>query len=236
MDGEAAPSSDRTHDPGALAAGAESWSDEFWAALVGSVDALLRSCYGICEFTNDPDCVLRVAVSAARIPVLLSDGTRIEIGDIVCALHFWNEQLPRYSVRGPDLGWASDMRRRVVHSLASLAEHVERAPEWRGVQAFRAEAALSSRLGILQMRRLAGRYGFERVEAPATMLRQLHAIGDCLNGWSLARAFNPGALARQRLLRDRHELWISRRRLLQIYARGGGRGRVGDDRLRRREA
>ena len=233
MDGEAASAPEPAYDPGALEPGSERWTDEFWAALVGSVDFFLRSCYGIREFTEDPDCVLRVALSAARIPVLLSDGTEIGVGDIVGALHFWNEQLPRYSPRGPDLGWACDMRRRVVHSLRSLAEHVERDPEWQPVQAFRAEATLSSRLGLLQVQRLARRYGFERVEPPSTMLRQLHAIGDCLNAWSLTRAFNPAALARQRLLRDRHELWISRRRLLQIYRR---RGQSTDNPTPRRDA
>lgn len=91
--------------------------DEFWMALVGSVDALLRFYHGIYEFTDDPDCVLRVAYSHARGAMRLSDGTQIGAAQSVGALHLWNEHLPRYSERGPDVGWACEMRRRVLRSL-----------------------------------------------------------------------------------------------------------------------
>ena len=193
--------------------------DDFWTVLVGSVDALLRSVHGIHEFTDDPDCILRIAYSRARHPVSLSEGTRLLPGEPVGALHLWNEHLPRYSERGPDLAWACETRRRVVHSMRLLAAHIEREPAWRSVRAFCAETTLSNRLGDLQIRRLAGRYGFERIEPPPSILGRLHAIGDCFNTWALTRAFNPAALSRQPFLRGRYELWISRPALLDRYCR-----------------
>ncbi len=149
----------------------------------------------------------------------MSDGTPIREGELVGELHLWNEHIPRYSEHGPDLGWAADMRRRVVHSLQLLAQHVEHHPAWQHLSAFRADATLSSRLGDIQIRRLALRHGFELVEPPSSLFRPLHALGDSLSAWSLTRAFNPAALSRQRFLRDHHELWISRALLLKRYAR-----------------
>jgi hypothetical protein len=216
MTSDAVSSSEPTYDPGRLEAG---WKDELWLALVGSVDAMLRSLYGIQEFTDDPHCVLRIGISPARMPVAMSDGTRICVGQPVGELHLWNEHIPRYSEPGPDLGWAADMRRRILHSLQLLAQHVERHPAWHQLPAFRADATLSSRLGDIQIRRLALRHGFELVEPPSSRFRQLHAIGDSVSAWSLTRAFNPAALSRQRFLRDHHELWISRAMLLKRYAR-----------------
>lgn len=199
------------------------WRDEFWVSLVGSVDTLLRAYHGIYEFTDDPACVFRIGLGPARGRVILGDGTEIRGGEPVGALHLWNEHLRPYADGGPDLGWASDMRRRLSHSLQLLADYIEREPAWRTVQAFRGDATLSRRLGNTQVGRIAERYGFVRLEPPSSMLRQLHFLGDCFNTWALTRAFNPGALGRQEFLRGRCELWISRRALLGRHGRAARR-------------
>jgi hypothetical protein len=195
--------------------------DGFWVILVSSVDALLRTYHGIAEYTDDPACIFRVGLGQARQPMHLADGAEIEAGEPVGSLHLWNEHLPPYANGGPDLAWASNMRRRVSRSLELLAEAVERDPAWRGVRAFRGDATLSRRLGEVQIRRLAERFGFERVPSPSSMLSQLHFLGDCFNAWALTRAFNPAALERQGFLRGRCEVWISRCSLLDRYGRTG---------------
>ena len=45
----------------------------------------------------------------------------------------------------------------------------------------------------------------------------LHELGEDMLIWAFARAFNPAALRRHKLRRDRTELWISRDRLLQLH-------------------
>ena len=154
------------------------WPDELWARSVGLCDTIIRTCYGVYEFTDDPDCALRIGLSAARAPVSLSDGTRIEIGELVETLHFWNEHLPRYMPDGPDLCWACAMRGRVMASLHWLADYVECEPARRQIRAFRGEAALSTRLGTSQVQRVAERFGFERVPTDTSFLRRLHAFGE----------------------------------------------------------
>lgn len=193
--------------------------DELWAGSVAWADAILRSYYGIYEFTDDAECVLRIGRDQARAPTALSDGTRVEVGEVVGTLHFWNEHLPRYSEKGPDLGWACAVRDRVICSLREFSDYIEHDPSWCEVRAIRAETALPARLGASQIGRVFQRYGFERVPTDSSFLARLHGLGECFVLWGLARAFNPAALTRQPFLRDRHELWISRATLLARYAR-----------------
>jgi hypothetical protein len=196
------------------------WPEDLWEGAVGFFDSIIRAYYGVYEFTDDPACVLRIGLAQARASILLSDGTRVEAGELIGTLHWWNEHLPRYSRKGPDLGWACALRDQVRHSLRSLALYVETESAWWEIQALRGEAAMSTRLGAAQMRRLAGRYGFERMAHDLSILGWLHALGESVVLWSLTRAFNPAALARQPFLRDHHELWISRAALLARYSRG----------------
>lgn len=198
----------------------------FWVMLVGSIDAVLRAYHGIGEYTDDAACVFRVGLGPAPESLNLADGTQIGAGELVGSLHLWNEHLPPYASGGPDLAWASDMRRRVQRSLELLAEVLERDRAWEGVRAFRGDATLSRRLGEVQIRRLARRHGFERVETPPSLLRRLHFLGDCFNAWALTRAFNPAALDRQGFLRCRCEVWISRRALIERYGRAAQRARA----------
>jgi hypothetical protein len=202
----------------ALGSASAGWPDGIWASSVGLVDALIRTYYGIYEFTDDPKCILRVALGQARTAVTLSDGTRVENGELIGTLHFWNEHLPRYAPDGPNLHWACAIRDQMRRSLCSLAEYVERERAWREIRALRGEAALSTRLGILQVQRVGDRYGFERVTSTNhSFLQRLHSIGEAITLWSLTRAFNPAALSRQPFIRDHHELWISRSSLLEHY-------------------
>jgi len=204
---------------GALGGASSGWPDDLWAGSVSLVDAMLRSYYGVYEYDDDPACIFRVALGEVRAPVVLADGTTVRIGGVVGNLHLWNEHLPRFPGAGPDLAWACTMRDRIRDSLAALAAHVEREAAWREVSALCGEAAFSPRLGLSQLRRVAERYGFERVATGATWLRRLHKVGDSFTVWGLTRAFNPAALARQPFLRERHELWISRTTLVERYGR-----------------
>jgi hypothetical protein len=208
----------------AIGSASATWPDELWVGSVSWVDAILRSYYGIYEFTQDPQCILRIGLDEARSEVALSDGTRVKSGEIVGTLHFWNEHLPRYSESGPDLRWACTVRDRVIHSLRAFCEHVEREPAWRPVQAIRAETALPARLGSAQIQRVFRRYGFEATPADTSLRARLHGFGECFVMWGLTRAFNPAALPRQPFLRDRCELWISRAALFARYGGAAAKG------------
>jgi hypothetical protein len=111
------------------------------------------------------------------------------------------------------------VRNQVLHSLHALAFYVESEPALRQIRALRGEAALSARLGISQVQRVAERFGFERVPTNFSRCQRLYALGESCTLWALTRAFNPAAVSRQPFLRDHHELWISRADLLGRYGR-----------------
>jgi hypothetical protein len=216
----------------ALGSASAAWPDELWAGSVAWADAIIRSYYGIYEFTDDPNCVLRAGLDQARAPVSLSDDTHVQIGELVGTLHFWNEHLPRYSERGPDLRWACAVRDRVIYSLRAFSEYVEGEPGWAEVRAIRTDTAIPARLGAPQIMRVFQRYGFERVPTDSSLMDRLHGLGECFVLWGLTRAFNPAALPRQPFLRDRHQLWISRATLLRRYARHNRQVAIGTARRR----
>jgi hypothetical protein len=206
---------------GALGTSAGAWPDELWAGSVARVDALLRSWYGVYEFTDDPACVFRIGMSRARACVSLSDGTVIAAGEVIGTLHFWNEHIARYPPPGPDLRWACAMRDQIAHSLCLLAQYIEQEPAWCEVRAFYGEGVFfSGRLGMPQIERVCMRFGFEQVasEPVPSLRRRVHLFWDNFTLWGLARAFQPAVLSRRPFLRPRQELWASRARLLS-YAR-----------------
>jgi hypothetical protein len=200
--------------------------DEWWSAAIYWIDTLLRRSNDIYEFTDDPECVLRLGTGVAACPVTLMDGTEISAGARIGTLHLWNEHLPRYRpMAGPELSWAAEMQRSLRRSLKQLAAHIEVAPEWQNVQGFVGHAAFSSRVGALQLDRVAHRYGFEQVRRRPSGAQHLVELGNCIYAYGLAHAFNPGALDRQRLFRHYHELWISRSILLGLYRAPSGSAR-----------
>ena len=180
--------------------------------LVRGFDALLAQYYGIREFTDDPDCIMRIALARAEREIVLSDGTTVRADDAVIDLHWWNERLPRIPPQGPDAAWATSMRRHIVLSLRSLARHMSNNPELDPIRALRAEIVFGTRVGRPQLVRFARHFGFDLVERRTNpgLGGQLHLAGDSILLWGLIWAYNPRGLKHKPLLRERSEVWISR--------------------------
>jgi ceramide glucosyltransferase len=185
------------------------------AAAIRRLDAHLRKKQGIFEFTHDPTCMLRVSVEPAREEFTLSDQTRIRVGDPVCVLHLWNEQLPAVPKEGVDLKWAAGLRRRLARSLIELAEVVDRDTRLLGARAFGAIAVFPTR----DAARLADRYGFDVVvfERRPSLWEWLHHLGENILVLGLQWAFNPGGLPGKPFMRRRNPMWISRQKLVDRY-------------------
>ena len=186
---------------------------------VRGVEFLLRQRRGIEEFTDDPDCLFRISLETAGVDLMLSDGILLREGDQVIHLHFWNEHLPAMP-EGPSTGWANLMKRRMRHSLTTLAGYLESEGSLDAVRALTGWPPFASRVGALQMVRTAERFGFEVIDAdvPLEWRGRLHAVLDSMFLWGLAYAYNPGRLKVHRgLMRHRYQLWISRQKLLRCY-------------------
>lgn len=184
---------------------------------IRGVDRVLRRYYGVREFSDDPGCLLRLSRTHAERALVLSDGTAIAAGEEIIILHIWNEQVPRFRLRsGPDLGWAVDIRRRLLQSFQELARHLDEDAASAHIRGVHANVAFGSRRRRWQMRRAAARFGFDLIDDPGRP-KSLHERGEDVLIWVFTRAFNPAALARQPFWHDRTELWISRQELLRRY-------------------
>jgi hypothetical protein len=196
-----------------------------WA--VRGVDSLLRMRQGIEEFTDDPECVLRISINSAGRSLVLSDGTLVREGGPILQLHLWNERLPVLPASGPNAAWANSLKRRMRRSLTILAHHLQGEGRFDTVEAIQAAPAFPSRLGPLQMARIAGHFGFDVVDVSSGrgVTGQIHTVFDSLLVWSLTLAFNPAGLSGKGLLRRRCQIWMSRRKLACHYGIPG-RGRA----------
>lgn len=183
------------------------------------LDALLRRRFGIYEYTQDPECVLRIALRRSHSTCTLSDGTVIQEGAPIVELHFWNEHIPRMGPAGPDLAWGLRFYRRLRKSLAELARYVNQTPEMKGVVAFRGESSFAAEVGWERYADVMRRLGFEfRPLPPQNAWQRFVGFFEHLYVWALIWAFNPVSLRGKRLLTAaRGELWISRQRLLERY-------------------
>lgn len=189
-------------------------------AITLRVDAALRRQRGIREFTQDPDCLLRISFDPAPYAVRLDDGATVAADDPVIEIHLWSERIRQIAATGPTLGWARELQSRFEKSLADLAIAVLNDPKLSDAVAVHGTGTLMARHGNAQVRRIAARMGFELHPdpRPQTFARRLHDFGENILVWMLTRAHNPHSLRKKIVLnRKRQQVWMSRDALLERY-------------------
>lgn len=196
-----------------------SWLTRAVRGIIIALDLLLRRLQDVYEFTNDADCILRLALSRNHRERMLSDGTVVRAGDLVVELHFWNEHIPRMGREGPDLAWGLTFYRRLRHSLQELARYVEQTPALQNVVAFYGETSIAFDIHGQRYGEVLRRLGFDFVPLPPTHIWQrIGHFFQHLYVWALIWTFNPVSLKRKDLFAaQRGEMWISRQRLMERY-------------------
>ncbi len=188
--------------------------------FVARFDALLRRCRGVYEFTADPACMLRIALTRARKGSELADGTRIEPGELLVEIHLWNERLPQMPPEGADLAWARHMLRRFAASLALLARHLALDPQLATVRALYGEAAFLTSADLDAGVAALSRLGFElrRPRAQAGAWSRFAEFWQNLYSYALLWTFNPGSLpGKTPCTLERFSLWMPRKTLDERY-------------------
>ncbi len=187
------------------------------------LDRRLRRRYGIYEYTSHRDCLLRVERYRADERIILSDGTRVEVGDPLLRLHLWNEHMPLIGTHGPSMAWARRIERGMNLSLAELARHLNQSAASRAVVAVSGQMRLPSAHQSLQLSRILARFGFDTVPRPTLEHdRALRQVGENILVVLLVLATNPISLRTGVLRRGCVRVVISREALLVRY---GGRPR-----------
>ncbi|MEW6033050.1 MAG: hypothetical protein AB1645_09275 [Bacillota bacterium] len=194
-------------------------------ATVRRLDALLRRYYRIHEFSQDQDCLLRLAVIPAPRSLALRDRVTIARGEPVGDLHLWNERVPPIPPEGPGLAWAVSFHRRLRRSLEELAARVEVDPAYQHLRAFRAVGTLPVRGGGQEAGGwsvLACRFGFEPAAGPdpAGLWPRFLEFWENAFNLALVWAYNPASLRSRPFSRLRRvQFWMSRETLLARYGR-----------------
>jgi hypothetical protein len=180
------------------------------------LEARLRRAQGIVEFSNSPDCVLRICVRRVRSPVVLVDAG-LESGDCVVDLHYLNEHLPRLGRSG--LAWGAGLRRRLLRSFEALAAALESDPRLHDVRAVRARMNSPFSRRPFEMARFAAHFGLvpARQTEPVSLVQRVDELGGDLWFCALAWAYSPETLRRRGVLRWRGDVWISRAQLLERF-------------------
>lgn len=182
------------------------------------LDRRLRRYYGIYEYTTHRECMLRAERCCADERMVLSDGTRVQIGDALLRLHLWNEHVPPMGAHGPSMAWARRIERQMALSLAELARHLSQSAEGATVAGVCAQMRLASSHQGLQLSRILGRFGFETVPRPPIEdTRTLRRIGENILVVMLMLATNPISLRTGVLRRGCVRVAISRAALLRRY-------------------
>lgn len=185
------------------------------------IDEILRRRQKIEEFSDDPDCVLRIKRCLAPRE-LARIAAEIPAGADVLELHLWNEHLPQGSPSGPGLSWAVKGRGAFVRSLERLAAHIDRRADLREVEAVFGVTTFMSERDARTAERVLGRLGFSQ----APYRSSLGAFGDFwenLHVWFLYRTFRRGGRRKPLFGLRRRILWMSKQDLLRRYARHGVR-------------
>jgi hypothetical protein len=188
-------------------------------ALLEALDDRLRTHHGVIEYSRSPDCLFRIGVIANSEPSVTADGTRVRAGDRLIELHLWNEHVPQFPRRGPNLGWALRVSRAFDASLRELHRYIETNAELRDVVALRGNMTFGGSARGAQLSRLAARYGFEPVAAPPRRSRwqRLHRFGENILISLVVLARNAAALHADTLWRDRTMVLLTRQALQRRY-------------------
>ena len=184
------------------------------------LDSLLRHAEGIREFSNDPQCLLRIRFVHTSQPLELPTG-RFPPGTAAIELHFWNEHIPRLPERGPDLAWGTRFMRALLLSFRLLANYIATDAEIGSAELIGGYTILGSGdAGPLNVNVLE-RLGFTILPARS----RLGSFGEFwvkLYMWWIMGGVNPQARRGRQLLRLRRlQIWMTMTDFLSRYGEPG---------------
>ena len=186
--------------------------------VIRRFDGWLSRQYHVEEFTDDPQCIMRIQAGRTAHGLSLPEGA-VPPGSEVLFLHMWNERAPLIPADGPTLDWALATRRKMIHSLRLVARHLQAAPSLKGVQAI---GGVTAHLTLKEAdggRAMLEHLGF----AVIPYHRPAGAFGEFWENfytWWLMWTFNPVSVRHRSLFRlQRSEFWMSAQKFLEKFGK-----------------
>ena len=190
------------------------------AEALSAFDARQRRRQAVFEYSRNPACIFRLDISPARRSLALRDGTRVDVGERLARLHFWNEQIPKMPQDGATIGWARRMQRAIGVSLFELVRYLAERPDLADVAIICGDVPSATKSQSGQLARIMAYYGFETIADPEQLPfgERLHRFGENILISLIVLAHNAGALRADTLSRVRVPIYLSRRILERDFA------------------
>ena len=185
-------------------------------AAVKLIDRLLRINGGLFEFSQEPGVILRVQLRRQKYPVTIGNQT-ISKGDLVIAIHLWNERVPKIPEAGADLKWALNLRRSLISSFKGVAKLIMEDPRCLDARAVAGVSALFSSTEHIGGMQMIQRMGFT-VLPYHRPLGRFGEFWENLFSWWLMWTYNTNSLNSRKFWRlKRTEIWMTREEFLTRY-------------------
>jgi hypothetical protein len=185
-------------------------------ALIRRFDAFLAQQYGLFNFTDEPDCLLRL--QAAGAPHRLNfPGQVVQPGEPVLLIHLWSEHIPRTLPAGPDLAWAKTIQRAFLKSLQAVGSYIQEEPRLADIRAIGGVTILMFAGNRRNGARFMERLGFT-VMPYTNPLGRFGEFWENFYTWMLIWTYNPASLRSRKLFQMRRsEIWIPAEKFVARY-------------------
>jgi hypothetical protein len=195
------------------------FSHPWLAEAIFALDTRLRRRHSVIEYSDHPSCIFRLEIARSRHRLTLRDGTRLQPGQRIVSLHFWNAHIPPVPQTGTTIRWARQMQRSISTSLRELARYLSSRPDLSDVCAIWADVPSATREQRQQIEYIMAYYGFETVREPERLRlgERIHRFGENILISLTVFAQNAGTLRRDTLARVRVPICLSRLTLEQKF-------------------
>jgi hypothetical protein len=195
------------------------YSHPWLAKALFALDMRLRRRLAVVEYTAHPVCVFRLGIARARRQLVLRDGTRLQAGQYIAQLHFWNEHVPPVPQNGTTIRWARQMQQSIATSLRELARYLSSRPDLDDISVICADVPCGTQSQRRQVARLMGYFGFEAHDDHERLSigERIHRFGENILISLTVFAQNAGTLRSDTLNRVRVPIYLSRRTLEQKF-------------------
>ena len=177
-------------------------------ALIRRFDAYLCRIYGVYEFTQDPECILRISKITAVYAYIANGITIIPAGEPVLEIHLWNEHMTPLSASESSMVWTGRILRKFKYSLKLIARQMGSDPDLAAVRGIVAVTSVLSSESNPDRPDFMQRLGF--ITGPYTS--RLGAFGEFWENfyaWWMMWTYNPLSLRSRHLLGiHRTEMWM----------------------------
>lgn len=190
--------------------------------MIRRLDAFLRGAYGVFEFSENQDCILRLQVAKISHPLSFSEDT-IPTGAEVLVLHVWNEHMPPMPPGGADLAWTKKTFQAFLKSLGEAADYVKSKPAMKEVRAVGGITILLFSGDRASGARFMERLGFA-VMPYSNPLGRFGEFWENFYSWMLMWTYNPGSVRYRPVMGFRRaEFWMPVEEFVWKYGRMEGR-------------